>query len=141
MSSRASTSDLIDRIKETITERPLRGCIANGKALEALEAARLANQRRNRVIHDQWIAIFDDDGPRLEHIRTNRPTDNISPTRETLDAISSVSRELTAAYYRIFGILLFAKQSDGLTPSEVENECGTALSLMSGLNKIKERHQ
>ena len=86
-------------------------------------------------MHDQWMAVFDDDGPRLERIRTDLPGRNISPTRETLSAIASVSEELSAVYWRIFGIVLFAKLSYGLSPSEAEAECETALSLISGVRK------
>jgi hypothetical protein len=139
MSPGASTSSLIERIEKAIKERPLPGRTTNEEAQEALSAARLANQHRNRVLHDQWIAVFDNDGPRLDRIRTDVPSDNMSPTRETLGAISSVSGELSAVYYRILGILLFAKRSYGLSPSEVESECGRALSLISGVNKSKKR--
>lgn len=135
MSPGASTSTLITRIERAITDRPLLGPSTNAKAREALSAARLANQHRNRVLHDQWMAVFDDDGPRLERIKTDVPGQNISPTRETLRSIASVSEELSAVYYRIFGIFFFAKLSEGLSPSEVESECETALSLISGVHE------
>jgi hypothetical protein len=91
------------------------------------------------VLHDEWIAVFDDEGPRLERTRTDIPRDNMSPTRETLSDIRSVSSELSAVYYRILGILLFAKRCCGLSPSEVESECGKALSLISGVDKSTKR--
>jgi hypothetical protein len=133
------TSRLIARIEDAITKAPLAGPTANEKALEALSAARLANQHRNRVLHDDWMAVFDDDGPRLERIRTDVPGVenvgvNIAPAPDTLSSIAAVSSELTAVYYRIFGIFLFARLSNGLTPSEVETECETALSLICGVH-------
>jgi hypothetical protein len=144
MPAGASTSRLIDRIESAITETPLPGRTTNDEARKALSAARLANKNRNRVLHDQWIAVFDDEGPRLERIRTDIPGNNIpggnmSPTRETLGSISSVSGELSAVYYRILGILLFAKRSYGLSPSEVESDCAGALSLISGVGRPTRR--
>ena len=118
-----------------ITAKPLPGPTANEKALEALSAARLANQHRNRVLHDNWMAVFDDDGPRLERIRTDVPGVenvgvNITPTPDTLSSIyGSVKRAGGRVLPRILGIFLFAQLSNGLTPSEVETECETALSL------------
>jgi hypothetical protein len=140
MSPGTSTSKLIGRIERAITAKPLPGPTANEKALEALSAARLANQHRNRVLHDNWMAVFDDDGPRLERIRTDVPGVenvgiNITPTPDTLSSIAAVSSELTAVYYRILGIFLYAQLSNGLTPSEVETECETALSLISGVDR------
>jgi hypothetical protein len=133
----APTVALIARIEKAITDKPLPGDNANNKAREALSAARLANQHRNRVLHDQWMAIYDDDGPRLERIGTADVISgpNINPTRETLGSIKSVSDELTAVYYRILGIFFLAQLSDGLTPEEVETECETALSLISGVDR------
>jgi hypothetical protein len=142
MSPGASTSSLIDRIENAITQKPLPGSSANDKALEALAAARLANQHRNRVLHDQWMAVFDDEGPRLERVRTDRPGipgHNLSPTRETLRSIKSVSEELWAVWFRIFGMFLYAQLSDGLSPAEVEVECATALSLICGPKPLSER--
>jgi hypothetical protein len=135
MSPGTSTSALIARIEKAITDRPLAGPNTNEKAQEALAAARLANQHRNRVLHDQWMAVFDDDGPRLERVRTDVPVDNITPTPETLDSIKSVSEELSAADWRIFGIFFFAKLSEGLDPSEIETECETALQLITGVHE------
>jgi hypothetical protein len=128
------TSTLIDRIEAAIRATPLRGgSNTNEKAHKALAAARLANQHRNRVLHDQWMAVFDDAGPRLERIRTDLPggiLGDIPPVRETLHSISEISRELTSAYYRVLGIVLFAKLSSGLTDSEIEQQCTDALDLM-----------
>jgi hypothetical protein len=129
------TARLIARIEDTLTSSPLPGSTTNEKARDALSAARLANQHRNRVLHDQWMAVIDDDGPHLEHIRTDVAGDRIQPSRETLSAITSVSAELSAAYYRILGILLFAKLSDGLPTPEVEARCERALRLISGANR------
>ena len=80
------------------------------------------------------MAVFDDDGPRLERIRTDVPGVenvgvNITPTPDTLSSITAVSSELAAVYYRVLGIFLFAQLSNGLTPSEVETECETAFSF------------
>lgn len=131
----ASTSRLIGRIEGAINRTPLLGPTTDKKAREALSAARLANKHRNRVLHDQWMAVFDDDGPSLERIRTDVPGDNMSPTRDTLEAITSVSRELAAAHSRIHGILLFLGLSRGLRPSEVEDQCKNALALISGISE------
>lgn len=134
----ASTASLLARVKKSLNETPLRGPGANNAAHEALEFARHANRRRNRVLHDQWIAIFDEDGPSLE--RTDTGTiGNISPTRETLSSISNVSEELTSAYYRILGILLYAKISCGLTDEEIAAECKTAFDLIRG-HSSRRRH-
>jgi hypothetical protein len=131
----ASTASLIARIEKAITDTPLPGPGTNEKAWEALSAARLANQHRNRVLHDQWMAFFDDDGPRLERTRTDVPSANITPSRENLDSIKSVSEELSAVSWRVFGIFFFAQLSGGLPPSEIETECKTALSLITGVHE------
>jgi hypothetical protein len=135
MSPGASTSTLITRIEQAITDRPLPGPAATDKAWEALSAARLANQHRNRVLHDQWMAVYDDEGPRLARVRTDRPGvlgHDISSTRETLSSIKSVSEELSTVWFRIFGIFLYAGLSEGVPESEVETECTRPLSLIAG---------
>jgi hypothetical protein len=136
----ASTWSLIDRIKKVITAKPLPGPTANAKALEALAAARLANEHRNRVLHDQWMAVYDKEGPRLERVRTDVSSEpRKTPTRETLGAIKSVSDELSAVWFRIFGIFAHAQLSDGVPPEEVEVECQSPLSLISGVDEKLER--
>jgi hypothetical protein len=139
MRPNASTPQLIDHIEKAITRTPLPGPATNAKAQEALSAARLANEHRNRVLHDQWMAVFDEQGPRLERIRTDLPGDSISPTRETLGTISAVSEALSAAHFRILGIWLFVGLSRGLLPTEVEDQCANALSLISGVQKSETR--
>jgi hypothetical protein len=135
MSPGVSTASLIARIEKAITNTPLPGPSANEKAREALKAAGLANQHRNRVLHDQWMAVYDAEGPRLERVRTDIPGVpglDICPTRETLSSIKSVSEELSAVWFRIFGIFLYAQLSEGLPESEVEKDCARPLSLITG---------
>jgi hypothetical protein len=118
----------------------MQGATANEKAREALKAARLANKHRNRVLHDQWMAVYDKEGPRLERVRTDVPFEpGMTPTRETLGAIKSVSVELSAVWFRIFGIFAHAQLSDGVPPEEVKVECQRPLSLISGVDDKHER--
>lgn len=125
-----STSELISRIERAIQMHPLISMEVAAIAQEALGFARSTNRRRNRVLHDDWVARYDELGPRLQRWSTNDIARDIPASSETLEAILSVSIDLTTAYYRLFGLYLFVRIAKGLTPSEIEIQCANAVELM-----------
>lgn len=126
------TSTLIDKIKKSLDAKPLATSAATDAAKMALEFARAANQQRNRVLHDNWVAIYNGrEGPRLER-SSSAILEDLPATPETLRSIESASRALVTSYYRTAGILYYSRVSAGLSAHEIEIECVRALDLMLG---------
>jgi hypothetical protein len=127
---KASTTSLIDRIEKNIPKVSLPDSTL-ALIMTALSDARDANERRNRVMHDQWMAVFDDEGPRLHRIQRESLT-GIDASTETRNALSSTSDDLMSAYYRVLGILILLGLSKGASDVESDTDCQKAVALIAG---------
>lgn len=97
-------------------------------ATAALKAAKDANRQRNRLLHDLWEVVLDDDHESIEdtvgRLRLDRVASfsvgHAEPRRTEMAALHECTSALSGVYYRLLGIVLLVRvlRSGGGTEDE-----------------------